>query len=86
MKGYSDGSLKGTRLFQCQPGRGFFCPLTAVRPDGRFTPKEVTAIPNREDKFKGCMSWYACANSILCQLPIIEIPKALHSMLDLLLV
>ena len=53
IQGCTDGSWKGTRLFQCQPGRGFFCPLTTVRPDGRFTPvgetpRGVTALPNRE--------------------------------------
>ena len=54
MQGCGDGSWKGTRCFQCQSGRGFFCPLTAVRPDGRFTPvgetpRGVTALPNREE-------------------------------------
>ena len=34
---YTDGSWKGTQCFQCQPGQGFFCPLTTLRPDERFT-------------------------------------------------
>ena len=38
MKGCGDGSWKGIQCFQCQPGRGFFCPLSAVHPDERFTP------------------------------------------------
>ena len=36
MKGCGDGSWKETQCFQCQPGREFFCPLTAIRPDGRL--------------------------------------------------
>ena len=53
MKGCSDGSWKGTQYFQCQPGRGFFCPLSAIHLDGRFTPlgeiPRGAALPNREE-------------------------------------
>ncbi len=35
MEGCTDGSWKGTRWFACKYGRGFFCPVTALRPDQR---------------------------------------------------
>ena len=35
MDGCTDGSWKGTRCFSCKYGRGFFCPVTALRPDQR---------------------------------------------------
>ena len=35
MDGCTDGTWKGTRCFSCKYGRGFFCPVTVLRPDQR---------------------------------------------------
>ncbi|KAM4628850.1 ubiquitin carboxyl-terminal hydrolase CYLD [Polymixia lowei] len=36
MKGVSDGTFKGQRLFSCLPGRALFVKLRSCRPDSRF--------------------------------------------------
>ena len=35
MEGCTDGSWRGTRVFHCQIGRGFFCPVSNLHPDQR---------------------------------------------------
>ena len=38
MEGCGDGEWNGRRYFTCLPGRGFFCPVTSLRPDPRLPP------------------------------------------------
>ena len=37
MGGCGDGSWNGVRYFSCRQGHGFFCPLSSLTPDQRFT-------------------------------------------------
>ena len=42
MEGCGDGMWKGVRYFSCRQGHGFFCPLSSLIPDQRFTQTIVT--------------------------------------------
>jgi len=36
IKGHTDGIWNGVKLFDSQPGKGIFVPLSSLRPDTRF--------------------------------------------------
>ena len=50
MEGCSDGTWNGARYFSCHPGYGFFCPLSSLLPDKRFS-QVATAAVNRKGRY-----------------------------------
>ena len=47
--GAQDGVWQGIRYFSCRQGHGFFCPVSSLTPDARFTPNtSAGSTVNRE--------------------------------------
>ena len=49
MKACSNGSFDGVQYFDCPPGRGLFCLLTALQPDQRYHDVNQVPAAKRQD-------------------------------------
>ncbi|XP_019860461.1 PREDICTED: ubiquitin carboxyl-terminal hydrolase CYLD-like [Amphimedon queenslandica] len=47
INGGTDGTYYGTRFFTCPPGKGYFCPVNALKQDTRYMAQnESSLVPN----------------------------------------
>ena len=49
MESCSNGSFDGVQYFDCPPGRGLFCLLTALQPDQRYHDVNQVPASKRQD-------------------------------------